>query len=114
MTGIADIFPDAPRVVYRKSPLFQVIAQLRFPPLLRIESAPPADFQERIRDIFPLLERSSNPTLSNLPSEIAKVLALQAVGVNYVFRTEDGKVSLSQTPDSITLTTIDYQRWENF
>ena len=55
-TDAGDLFPPAPRVFYRKAPLVQVTCQLRFQPILRI-TAPPADFQERIRRQFPLLER---------------------------------------------------------
>ena len=46
-------FPNVPRVTYRNNPLVQVICQLRFPPILKIDAEVPADFQESIRKDFP-------------------------------------------------------------
>src|SRR5256885_3722562 len=57
MKAADQLFPDSPRVIYGKAPLTAVICQLRFPPILRIESTVPADFQERVRTQFPLLDR---------------------------------------------------------
>ena len=39
-------FPDTPRVVYNKNPLFEVLCQLRFPHILRIETEIPAAVPE--------------------------------------------------------------------
>ena len=47
-------FPDAPRVMYERNPLVEVICQVRFPPVLRIEAQLPDAFQDRIRDVFPI------------------------------------------------------------
>jgi hypothetical protein len=76
MNAADDLFPDSARVIYGKAPLTGVVCQLRFPPILRIESAPPADFQDRIREQFPLLERRpQSPTPPGIPrSPCAKPL----------------------------------------
>jgi len=55
----AALFPESERVIYEKAPLVQVICQLRFPQILRIESQLPVEFQERIRDAFPILEKTT-------------------------------------------------------
>ena len=69
-----ELFPPSPRVIYSKAPLVQVICQLRFPTLLSIESQPPVEFQERIRDHFPLLEKVTNPLQTQLPPEVFQAL----------------------------------------
>lgn len=46
-------FPQTERVQYKKSPLIEVISQLRFPPVLKIDSVSPANFQDEIRSDFP-------------------------------------------------------------
>ena len=51
-------FPEAKRIIYRKNPLDQVICQLRFPPILKIDAEVPAKFQDRIRGDFPNLSDS--------------------------------------------------------
>ena len=66
-TSSNELFPSSPREIYEKAPLIQVVCQLRFPPVLRIESQIPADFQERIRARFPLFERNSPPLAAPLP-----------------------------------------------
>ncbi len=46
-------FPSRQRIIYERNPLDRVICQVRFPPILRIDSEIPAVFQERIRKDFP-------------------------------------------------------------
>src|SRR5262245_25059671 len=113
MTPEPDGFPDSPRVIYERRPLTEVICQLRFPPLLRIEGEPPADFQERIRTLFPLLERS-RPAVPQLPPQIAQMIGATVGGTEYIFRTENGQNTLRLSPDAISLTTTNYMRWESF
>ena len=48
-------FPSSEDVRLKNAPLAEVICQVRFPPVLRIGSEQPADFQERIRGRFPQL-----------------------------------------------------------
>lgn len=58
-------FPETPRVIYAKNPLFEVICQLRFPAILKIDSEIPAGFQEKLRASFPLFrEEDLLPTTS--------------------------------------------------
>lgn len=56
----SDLFPVAPRVVYDKSPLVEVVCQLRFPTVLRIEAEVPSAFQEAVRSRFPLFDRQAS------------------------------------------------------
>jgi uncharacterized protein (TIGR04255 family) len=109
------LFPETPRFLYGRAPLTQVVAQLRFPPILRIQSGPPADFQERVRGIFPLLERGmALPVGQQIPAEILQFLAAGNADATYRFLTEDRKTTLTLSPDSISLSTTAYHRWEQF
>ena len=47
------MFSQQQRCHYRRSPLSEVICQLRFPDSLSISANPPAAFQEASRDDFP-------------------------------------------------------------
>lgn len=109
-----DLFPPSPRVIYEHAPLIRVVCQLRYPSLLRIESRPPDEFQERIRGMFPLFERTPNPLPVDLPKEIAQLLRLQVSGTAYEFLTEDRSTTVTLTPESLALTTTSYRQWEVF
>ena len=64
-------FPEAPRVLYELNPLHEVICQLRFPPVLRIETEVPSGFQERIRASFPYYEAKPSLKLpAGLPPDV--------------------------------------------
>ena len=47
------LLSQLPRTHYAKAPVHEVICQLRFPTILSINSADPAEFQDRIRTILP-------------------------------------------------------------
>jgi uncharacterized protein (TIGR04255 family) len=112
-----DFFPPAPRVAYDRAPLIGVVAQLRYPTLLRIEKEPPADFQESVRRIFPLLERGPAHGIGmgqQLPAAVLQLLAATAAGPVYRFLTEDRQTTLTLAPDSLSLNTTAYKHWADF
>jgi uncharacterized protein (TIGR04255 family) len=124
------LFPDVERVVYGRSPLVSVVAQLRFPRILRIEGSPPADFQERIRDKFPLVEQGPAPLqlplhLSGLvpqaphspqmiPPDLMQLLNANAATNLYRFLTEDRKTTVTLSPEALSLNTSGYEHWGEF
>ena len=111
------VFPEYERVIYQKNTLDQVVCQLRFPTILRIDASPPADFQDAVRESYPLFVAKSSPELPpNLPPEIARMLAadLSSSGSAYEFLTEDESWKLSLTKEFVALTTNNYVRWEDF
>lgn len=111
-----NFFPASPRVLYANAPLTQVICQLKFPPILRIDSQPPADFQDRIRNIFPFVEKTANQ-LTGIPPEIAQALGIAGAmdqSAGYAFKTEDGKCTLKLESQLISLSTISYRQWGDF
>jgi uncharacterized protein (TIGR04255 family) len=107
------LFPASPRVQYDLAPLTEVICQLRFPPILRIESAPPADFQDRIRDRYPLLERAKD-VAAEIPPEMLQALGVARTTPDFVFKTEDQKTTVNLGSEAIALSTTSYQSWDDF
>ena len=108
-------FPDSPRVIYKQNPLVEVICQLKFPPILKIDTEPPASFQERIRKGYPLLQESTAEQ-QPLPPGIAKLIG-QAVpgffqGQAYTFLSEDQKSKAVLTREFIAVSTGHYARLE--
>jgi uncharacterized protein (TIGR04255 family) len=115
MTAVAgDPFPPAPRVFYRKAPLVQVTCQVRFPTILRVEDRP-ADFQERVRKILPLVERPVHvPLPPQLPPEIAQTFRAQLGFAGWRFLTDDKTTTLGLSSDSLVLSTTKYTTWGDF
>ncbi|GGC68766.1 TIGR04255 family protein [Chelatococcus reniformis] len=115
MSHSENFFPDSERVLYLQSPLSEVICQLRFPPILRVESQIPADFQDRVRAQFPLFEQQQGGGLDKLPKEVRSLIgAAVAQPVVYSFGSEDGASLLTLSRDSLALTSRNYRRWEDF
>jgi uncharacterized protein (TIGR04255 family) len=110
-------FPQSPRVIYGQNPLIEVICQLRFAPVLRIAAELPAGFQERIRGRYPLFEQKIPEQQLELPPAIAKQVKIQlgAPGaVAYEFATDDEEWAIVLARDSLSLSTSNYRRWEEF
>lgn len=107
------LFPETPREHYAKAPLVQVVCQLKFPKLLRIETSLPAEFQELIRGRFPLMQQVSNLPV-NLPPEVSLMLGQQASQANYQFTTEDGSYTVALSSESLSLTALAYISWDLF
>ncbi len=114
-------FPEYQRVIYGKNPLESVICQLRFPPILKIDSELPVDFQERLRSEYPLLnERSATEISTALPPEIGKLLSPQLKASLssdrriYDFSSADHAWQISLARDFIALTATKYRKWEDF
>ena len=110
-------FPDSPRVIYKQNPLVEVICQLKFPPILKIDTEAPAPFQERIRKDYPLLQESTAEQ-QPLPPAIARLIG-QAVpgffqGQAYTFLTEDQTSKVVLTREFLAVSTGRYTRWEEF
>jgi uncharacterized protein (TIGR04255 family) len=112
-------FPEVERVIYEKNPLEEVICQLRFPPILKIETEVPADFQEHIRGQYPLYKTKPVGRLPRgLPEEIANLVALDfpllPSGKAHEFTSRDQQWKVSLTKDFMALSCSRYERWEGF
>ena len=114
-------FPPAQRVLYRKNPLEQVVCQLRFPPILRIDAELPVGFQDRVRNAFPNFAEASKFKLEvplaigeQVPQEILRQVIQSSSIKNYEFSSADGLWKVNLTRTFIALTTTKYERWESF
>jgi len=108
-------FPTSERVRYDKNPLVEVICQLRFPRILRIEKEPPVDFQEAVRDVYPRLEVSQSFDLAVPVGAQANPgpVALNR-GQAYEFLSKEADWKLVLTSDFLALSTSKYKQWEEF
>jgi len=97
-----------------------VICQLRFPPILRIESSP-ADFQDMVRNEFPDFVQTSevlavgpSPFVAQIPVQMASHISNLTKTVNYEFASEDGAWKTNLTRDFVSLSASSYRHWETF
>lgn len=113
------VFPESPRVIYGKNTLTEVICELRFPPILKIEASQPAEMQERVRSMYPLFEekRTSPPFPPGMPQPIQQMIAPEMLGVSrttYEFGAADNSWKVGLNKESLSLSTTSYERWEDF
>jgi uncharacterized protein (TIGR04255 family) len=108
-------FPASERVIYSTNPLEEVICQLRFPPILRIDSDV-TDFQEAIRAEYPFYSEEQL-ALPGLPPQILELMkAAPASGPKPAkrFGSADERWTVSITREFVALQTTQYTRWEEF
>ena len=93
---------------------------VRFPPVLKIDTTIPAEFQEQIRKAFPNFVEKAEVTFE-IPPEVRATSfpeplpPIQPTGIkNYEFSSEDGKWKVNLTRSFIALSTSDYTRWNVF
>ncbi|WP_349041461.1 TIGR04255 family protein [Agrobacterium sp. SORGH_AS 787] len=97
------------RVIYKKNPLVEVVAQLKFPTYLLIASNAPSAFQEELVELYPVLEPQGALHFDLDGSSPNAVMSNQ-----YLFKSADDRWSVTLGPDSVALSTFDYIRWEEF
>ncbi len=100
------LFSHYDRYQYTMNPLVEVICQLRFPAILSIGTKAPADFQEAVRRDFPRYAAHQETP--------APINEQGSAVTNYSFVSADGFWKLNLTSGFIALSTLRYQRWEDF
>jgi uncharacterized protein (TIGR04255 family) len=113
--------PDAafePKVLYRRSPLIEVTAQLCFPSILKIEAESPVAFQEQIRKDFPFFEAKPPTKPVGQVSFAGTILAIgqdqPTDTLTYVFDSADRRRRLTLSQKLLSLRTWNYAGWEEF
>lgn len=114
-------FPEVDRVVYSSNPLDQAIAQVRFPPILRIDADTPADFQDWVKDEFPAYSERSELSFQfpadvegESPPSFAFQFSQASSSKNHEFESDDGSWKINLTRTFMALSTNDYTRWDDF
>lgn len=114
-------FAEVKRTIYKKNVLDQVMCQLKFPPILRIDAELPVAFQEHVNREFPnytektswRLEwslRAKEPSRSQPDTRMQPTDSMK----NHEFSTEDGQWNINLTRTFLALTTDGYSVWEDF
>ncbi len=109
------MFCAAPRCLYRANQIKEVICQLRFPEILSIAANAPADFQEAIREEFPIY--TLRPELippKPAPGPVSGPFAKPETTPNYQFSSADGVWRVNLTSKFISLSCTGYRCWEDF
>jgi uncharacterized protein (TIGR04255 family) len=112
--------PESQRVVYEKNPLDEVICQLRFPAILKIDSQEPAGFQEAIRKDYPIFEEPQGLPVERgappIPPEMLRVMGAMGIKTRpvYKFKSADDRWTVALAREFVALTDRDYETWETF
>ncbi len=107
------------RVIYENNPLIEVIIQYRFPKILALNSKDPIEFQDRIKDEYPIyqlaLENQQEISFAinqnNVAAPIPSIIQKQPVR-NHTFISSDGTYKINLTNEFISISTLSYRRWE--
>ena len=109
------MFSHEQRCIYQNNQLAEVICQLRFPEILSIGAKLPVDFQEVIRDEFPVYgtrKEMPAPRISGTPGNFS--IEKQEPITNYQFASADGVWRVNLTSRFISLSCTRYTCWEDF
>lgn len=107
-------FPRAPRVRYSRTSLRDVVCQIRFAPVLRIEQESPASFQEAVRRAgFVGYERHEVASIPLIPGlTLPMAIRPQRIEHRFVTRKKTSFIVLAQ--DFVAVSTSAYEGWERF
>jgi uncharacterized protein (TIGR04255 family) len=106
-------FPSTEDIRLQRVPLAEVICQVRFPPVLKIGSEQPIDFQERVRGWFPQLEVEQGMVVRMAPLEGETPVA-KPEPRTFRFKSPDGHTVISLALNFYALSTAAYTHWDDF
>jgi uncharacterized protein (TIGR04255 family) len=112
------LFPETPRVIYQRNPLDEVVCQLRFPAIDRIEAEPPTLFRDRLGERFPhFTERVALPLPTDMPAAFREQIRTRVVGgrlKTHEAESADERWAITLERDGLSLACQEYERWETF
>ena len=110
------LFSEYERFQYARSPLVEVIYQLRFPTIQAIEAEAPEAFRAAVREDFPnyTARKEQVPPKVTAGEGGKPKVEPQPPVTNHTFLSEDNRWKLNMTKDFIAVSTLRYTRWEDF
>lgn len=109
------MFSQEPRCIYKHNQIAEVICQLRFPEILSISARLPVDFQEAIRDEFPIYTSRKEMQAPKVSGALGNLsVEKQEPTINYQFATADGLWRVNLTSKFVSLACTKYTSWEDF
>ena len=110
------LFSEYQRFQYARSPLVEVICQLRFPTIPDIDAGEPTQFHAAIERDFPRYASRKEqlpPKVTGVGTASPKIEPQPPV-LNHAFLSQDNFWKINLTKDFIALSTLRYTRWELF
>lgn len=102
------------RIEYEKSPLVEVVAQVKFNIIQSINDECPEEFSNKIKETYPNQKTEKYKNISiHVGPEIESQSDSSLVNI-YHFETPDSKYKTTLTQEHITLTCNSYENWEKF
>lgn len=102
------------RVRYQKSPLIEVIFQLRFPTILSINAKQPIEFQDKIREKYPFYQEGDEQQNEMVIDQNGNPVQIKTSNSkNYAFVSADGSNKINLTSSFISISTLKYTQWED-
>lgn len=103
------------RVRYQKSPLIEVIFQLRFPTILSINAKQPMEFQDKIREKYPFYQEGDEQQNEMIIGSDGNPVQIKTSSAkNYAFISSDESYKINLTASFISISTLKYTQWEEF
>lgn len=112
-------FPPSERVVYGRTSLVEVICQLKFTPVLKIDTDAPVAMQERLRGELPKYEKLELGQVTGglaLAGGQTMLIPPQVSDrrMEHTFLAADGRSKVVLGRDFVAHSTLSYERWEQF
>ncbi len=107
-------FPIFEEVKLGRSPLSEVICQVKFPPILKIGAEKPVNFQDQIRHLFPeYKEEYFIPLNIETSASDENIMPLKTPKLYHFLNIED-KMQVTLSQDFVALSTQKYSHWQDF
>ena len=103
------------RVRYQKSPLIEVVFQLRFPTILSINAKQPMEFQDKIREKYPFYQEGDEQQNEMIIGPDGNPVQIKTSSAkNYAFISSEESYKINLTASFISIYTLKYTQWEEF
>ena len=105
------LYTSYERLIYDKNPLIEVVLQIQFPTLLRLQTELPSDFQGRILADYPHYEAQQAIDVKMQAPNVPPLLLESKV---HMFLSADKIWRISLSSNSLSLSTKEYEDWDDF